>query len=314
MKLVSASASAVYVLVGPTAAGKTELAHCLARRHGAAILSADSMLVYRGLDIGTAKPTQEERAGILYGGIDLADPDENFSTAQYLEAARRFIHEQGARPVIVAGGTGLYVKALLLGLEDVPAGCDVWRAEAETMLSEKGLQALQQVVQAEAPAHYAALADNENPRRLIRAMELARAGAPVPMAHAQIKPQVTGIRYEREALLERIELRVELMFEAGLIEEAVALRAAGKTWSKTALQAIGYAEAFDYLDEKLTKEQAVERIVIRTRQLAKRQGTWFRNQLQVSWAEAVPGVNCTEELADQIEKFWKEHGPSQLAE
>ena len=307
------SPAQAWFLVGPTAAGKTDIAHALALARGARILCADSMTVYRGLDLGTAKPTPAQRAAVPYHGLDLRDPDQPFSVADYLDAARSALAEAASagQPMIVVGGSGLYIRCLLEGLRPgAPADAGI-RAEAGDLLARGGLAALQEQVRARAPAHFAALADRENPRRLIRAWEQAAAGAPVESTWQGPRPILTGLTYPREELHRRIGQRVAAMFAAGLVEEARALRARFPVWSDTAAQAIGYAEALTHLENGVTVQQAMERTAQRTRQLARRQLTWFRHQAEVQWVEAAP----RQSLADQVHavgQAWERHGITPL--
>lgn len=302
-----------WFLVGPTAAGKTDIAHDLARTRGAWILSADSMTVYRGLDLGTAKPTAAQRAEVRYFGLDLRDPDQPFSVADFLEAARiAFAEAESAgRPMIVVGGSGLYVRCLLEGLRPgAPADAGI-RSEADALLARGGLAALQDRVRAQAPAHFAALADVENPRRLIRAWEQATAGQPVEDTWQGPRPRLAGVRYSREELHRRIERRVAALFAAGLVEETRALRARFPVWSDTAAQAIGYAEALTHLENGVTVQQAMDRTAQRTRQLARRQLTWFRHQAEVEWVEASPHMPLAAQV-QAVGQAWERHGITTL--
>lgn len=302
-----------WFLVGPTAAGKTDIAHELARARGARILCADSMTVYRGLDLGTAKPTPAQRAAVPYHGLDLRDPDQPFSVADFLAAARAALGEAAAagQPMIVVGGSGLYLRCLLEGLRPgAPADAGI-RAEADELLAHGGLAALQDRVRERAPAHFAALADRENPRRLIRAWEQAAAGVPVAATWQGPRPVLTGITYPREALHRRIAQRVAAMFAAGLVEETRALRARFPVWSDTAAQAIGYAEALTHLEKGVTVQEAMERTAQRTRQLARRQLTWFRHQAEVEWVEASPQLSLAAQV-QAVGQAWERHGITTL--
>jgi len=327
-----------FVLGGPTATGKSVVAHLLAAELNACILSADAMLVYRGMDIGTAKPTAAERARFGYGGLDLVEPGTDFHVAAWLDHARVFLAQARAagRPVLVVGGTGLYLKCLLTGLTAQPSADPVWRAAAEHM----NLAELQAHLQQVAAARYAALteSDRQNPRRLIRAVELAR-GLPSPESHGQPlaqaleepprrvgEPEVGDagqqpppsvpnaptpcLRLPTPLLWRRIEVRVDAMFNQGLLDEARRLREKCPQFSACAQQAIGYAEAFAVLDGALSARGARERIAIRTRQYAKRQMTWFKHQADVAWVAAEAPVA---EVAASVLQIWRNHGPSALA-
>jgi len=282
-----------YILVGPTASGKSSVAQFLAEQTGAPVVSADSMNIYRGMDIGTAKPSVQERGSVSYHGIDLADPTESFSVGDWLAAVRPAF--QCLEVAVVAGGTGLYVKCLLAGLDNLPVADEELRARAEKMT----LAELQAEAQKVAPEAYEALADKENPRRLVRLLEH---GGEVSKGWKKELPLVVGLHVERDVLHKRIAARVEQMYAAGLIEEARGL--IGLELSATAQKAIGYAEAFAVLRGEMTEAQAKERTIIRTRQLAKRQMTWFRHQLNVEWVE-IQKFQTLEKLALEVSNVWK---------
>ncbi len=302
-----------HVLVGPTAAGKSAVAHRLALEQGLDILSADSMLVYRGMDIGTDKPSAEQQREVRYWGINLADPSEPFSVGDYLQRTAGAVASAGERPLIVAGGTGLYIKCLLEGLADLPSASLAWRALAGEILKYGGVERLQEALRVMSPAHYAALADPLNPRRLIRAYELAGQGLPVPDSwEGRESPVIAGLRLPPEALHQRIERRVERMYEQGLLDEVRALKERFPQLSPTALQAIGYAEALAVLEGSLPVARAMDITRTRTRQLAKRQMTWFRRQARVHWIDVREGMT-EEELAAEVRAAWQQLGPAVLA-
>jgi len=294
-------------LVGPTAVGKTAVAHALAERHGWTLLSADAMLVYRGMDIGTAKPSPEERRRYAYGGLDLLEPGEQASLHGYVVAARRFFAEAAreGREVLVVGGSGLYIKALIQGLDEAPGSDAAWRAEAEAVLAARGLEALQALVRARVPEAYAALEDPANPRRLIRAAERATEREGGTWVQQEARP-VAGLDAPRAFLHARIAARARRMLDDGLVEETRRLLAAGPL-SATAAQAIGYREAAEVLEGRVMLDGAVERIALRTRQLAKRQMTWFRRQARVEWI-ATDETSNAGHLADAAETVWNTYG------
>lgn len=303
-----------FVLVGPTATGKTAVAQRLAEELNAAVLSADAMLVYRGMDIGTAKPTLAERGHIRYGGLDLVEPGEAFDVAIWLGHAQEFLAQARAagQPVIVVGGTGLYVKCLLTGLTAQPDADPVWRAAAAQM----NLAELQAYLQKLDAARFAALteSDQQNPRRLIRAVELAHGipslGKTEPPVFQTLENPLVGLSVPPQVLAQRIQMRVAMMFKRGLLDEARRLREKFPHLSVTAQQAIGYAEAFAVLDNRCAEAEAQERICARTRQLAKRQMTWFKHQANVAWVAADAPVA---EVAAGVRQIWSEHGPTPLA-
>ena len=268
-----------YCLAGATASGKTDVAQRLAEQLGASILSADAMLVYRGMDIGTAKPTLAERGSVPYAGLDCVTPAERFTVAQWLDTQSQLPADA---PVIAAGGTGLYFSALLRGLDPAPPANPALRAELESLT----LDALRQRL-ADCGA---VIADPDNPRRLIRALEILAAGMELPAGWGKReKPVLHALRWPRDILHRRIALRVDRMYDSGLLNETARLLEAFPTWSDTAQQAIGYAEAIDFLRGRCSLDIAKERTVIRTRQLARRQETYLRGQFDIRWIDAHPG-------------------------
>lgn len=301
-----------WFLVGPTAVGKTAVAHRLAERLEATLISADSMLVYKEMDIGTAKPSPAERGSLVYWGLDLTTPDHSFSVGDYLRA----VHGQCATStdrVIVVGGTGLYVDALVRGITSQPAVDSAERARLEALFESGGVAALQHDLEQKAPGRLAELADPKNPRRLIRAIELAGQGivSASMMKRDQVRPRYTGLRMEPGDLAIRIEERVRTMYRQGLLEEASALRRRYPHISETAKQAIGYAEAWAALDGKMTTDEAMSVTALRTRQLAKRQLTWFRHQAEMTWVDAKPGASITDTVAS-VQAQWELHGTTPL--
>lgn len=301
------------ILVGPTASGKSAVAQFLAQQTPPRpIISADSMAIYRGMDIGTAKPTAAERAAVPSFGFDLAPPDQPFSAGNDLAAIRAAIPAITAAQAtpIVVGGTGLYVKALTLGLDPPPSNPEL-RAQAENILQTHGLPALQAATRALNPAEYAKLRDPENPRRVIRAYELLAAGHPLPRPSDRPRPPMAGLLLPSDELHARIARRARQMFAHGLVEEVRRLRQTHPALSPTARHAIGYEEAAAVLDGRLTEETAIRQVTTRTRQYAKRQMTWFRNQADVRWVEVTPRDD-TERLANKVRQIWSALGPTRL--
>lgn len=322
-----------YVLVGCTASGKTSVSNELARRTGAIVLSADSMLVYRGMDIGTAKPSPAESAGVDLRGVDLADPDEPFSTGRWLEEARRvFAEAQSAgRDVIVAGGTGLYVTALLRGL-DAPASDPAIRAELEAQLRKEGPGALLARAEALRPGSTDGI-DRANPRRVVRLLEILLSGAAEGTSARECetpKTPIAGLAHAPTVLHARIESRARTMFREGLLDEVRALRnrfpafrplprgteptpSPEKSVPITAAGGIGYAEAAAVLDGTLSVEEAIAQTALRTRRLAKRQNTWWRNQWPVEWIPGPADEADVPRAADAVWEFWNRHGKTPVA-
>ena len=296
------------VLVGPTASGKSDVAHHLARRLNLGVISADAMMVYRGMNIGTAKPTTEERGDLPYLGLDLTNHDQSFSVYDYLASVEQGMTRYGPDAMwMAAGGTGLYVRALVHGLDDDPGENLEVRRAAETILSEEGFEALKTWCCARQPDLAAHLppGDLANPRRWIRAVErgVSRPGG-APVRHPL--SCVVGLRREKADLETRIRRRVDLMYTSGFLDEVSTLRRANAVFSPTASMAIGYAEAIAVLDGKMTQREAIEQTVIRTRQYAKRQMTWFRNQLPTRWID-VRDTDDIATLADRVIECMEHH-------
>jgi tRNA dimethylallyltransferase len=284
------------VIAGATATGKTGLAIEVAERlvgEGipVEIISADSRQVYRGLDIGTAKATTEERRGIVHHGLDLVDPDQPFSLADFADHARAALAAISARGglAILAGGTGLYLRAVARGIatDALPADAEV-RARLEAELMAVGLDPLVERLQTTAPAR-AARVDLRNPRRVVRALEIAAldGGArPLPEPRGYAGPVAwIGLELDRPTHVAWIGARARAQFDAGLIEEARALRDRFDP-GLAAFSAIGYREAWGVLDGRLDREQAIAEDARRNAAFAKRQRTWFRAEADITWLDA----------------------------
>ncbi len=287
----------VLAVVGPTASGKSALAVGVAERLGGEIVSADSMQVYRGLDIGTAKPAPEETARVPHHLIDVAGPLDDFSVATYQALGRSAvaaINRRGRLPVLV-GGTGLYVRALLYDYDFAAPGRDpAARAELEAAASAQGAAALHRRLQSIDPVAAARIHPNDL-RRITRALEVWKAtGRPISAAWGDLRPVmdalVVGLRLEREDLYRRIDARVEDMARRGLVAEVRRLVADGYTRALVSGQALGYKEIVAYLDGALTLPEALEQVKRATRNYAKRQMTWFRRERDVIWLDG-PGCD-----------------------
>lgn len=295
-----------WILAGATATGKSAVAQRIAELTGGTIISADAMLVYRGMDIGTAKPTLAERGAVPYAGLDLATPAESFSTGRWLEAVKPIAAQGGA---IVAGGTGLYIKALAQGLDETPQVDPDLRARLTACFETGGVPALHaELLRRGTDPH--TLPDPSNPRRLIRALEILETSGALPSRWQSAEPpRVTALRWPRALLHARIETRVQQMYAQGLLEETAHLIEAYPAWSSTASGAIGYAEAVGVLRGALTREAAMEKTIIRTRQLARRQETWFRHQTHPCWVD-LTGKESIETVATRILEQWRKDGPT----
>jgi tRNA dimethylallyltransferase len=278
-------------LAGPTAVGKSEIALLLAEKIGGEIISVDSMQVYRGLDIGTAKPSAAERARVPHHLIDVVDLTESFDAAQFVRLANAAVIEIQARghvPVF-CGGTGLYFKALLEGLGEAPAADDELRAELEAM----PLPGLLAELAEKDPVTYERI-DRQNPRRVVRAVEVIRLTGRKfseqrseweSAVHSAESSVIFGFAREREDLRKRIDARVDAMFARGLVEETKKLLERGLAQNKTALQALGYRQAVEHLRGERSLPDTIELVKSKTRQFAKRQMTWFKRQLHLKWVE-----------------------------
>lgn len=310
-----------YFLVGPTAVGKSSVAQHIAGILDCPVISADSMLVYRGMDVGTAKPSMADREKVSYFGIDIADPDRSFSVWEYIEYIRSVFDQlDGA---IVAGGTGLYVKSLLSGLADLPGSDIELRKKWSEIVQANGISSLQQVLHEKYPDVYDAIADKQNLRRLLRALEIAEGSTEdmLPKNTLQCSQDrsvessgnrtIVGLRMPMGSLYARIAARVNDMYDCGLVKEVEALISKYPAISDTARQAIGYAEVMSFFDGSLDINQAKEKTVLRTRHLAKRQMTWFRHQADVKWIDIQDGMTLSQ-IADQVMMYWMELGPSRL--
>ena len=310
---------AAFFLVGCTASGKTAVAHAIARETGSTVLSADSMLVYRGMDVGTAKPTAAEREGVDLRGVDLANPDEPFSAGRWLESARAAAREaaDAGRDLIVAGGTGLYVSALLRGI-DAPASDAARREELEDLLAREGPAALVARAESLSPGSTATV-DAKNPRRLVRLVEILEGEArPAPArpreATALQSAPLVGLDFPPEELNARIERRARAMFEGGLLDEVRALCARFPGFERsTAGAGIGYAEALAALRGEISADAAVARTAARTRRLAKKQRTWWRHQARVEWVRGPADETDVARAARDVQALWRKHGKVPLA-
>lgn len=281
-----------WFLTGPTASGKTSVGLALAGLLGAEIISLDSMALYRGLDIGTAKPRDDERRQVPHHLIDLIDPDEEFSLAQYVAAAHAAVAEvrsRGRQPLFV-GGTPLYLKALLRGIFTGPPADWPFRRRLEAEARQRGEAWLHAQVSAIDPVAAARLHPRDT-RRLIRALEVhAQTGRPISELQSQFEHarpaeecRVFVLDWPRAELYGRIEARVDAMFSDGLVDEVRQLLASGSGFGRTARQALGYREVLDYLAGEWPLEATVDLVKTRTRQFAKRQLTWFRALGECRW-------------------------------
>jgi tRNA dimethylallyltransferase len=291
---VAAAEPALVAIVGPTGAGKSALALELAQAHGGEIVSCDSLQVYVGLDIGSAKPTPAERAAVPHHLIDVAEPDAEFSAAAYARLARRALEDIAARGrlPILAGGSGLYLRALVSGLFEGPPRDEALRRRLEALAARFGRRRLHRLLRHVDPRAAARIEPNDLVR-CVRALEVYRATRRPISAHQDAPTHpLSGFRLElfgldppRELLRQRVEARTDAMLGAGLVEETRAVLARHPA-GVPALRGIGYRQAVRVLRGELDLEAARRDIVTETMQYAKRQRTWFRRQVQVLWRPA----------------------------
>ncbi len=283
----------IICIAGPTASGKTALAVELAKELGGEVISCDSMQVYRRMDIGTAKPTVEERQGIVHHMLDVAEPEEDFSVSRYCAMADPILQDILARgkTAIIAGGTGLYMDALIRGNDFAPYPATGRREELEERADREGIEVLMDWLR-EIDPDTAARLHLADRKRIIRALEVYLETGETITAHnlktQAIPPKYTplwlGIDFaSRQALYERIDLRVDIMLEMGLIEEIRTLLAQGIPPKCTAMQAIGYKEFVSALEGNGTIADAAAQVRQSSRRYAKRQLTWFRRNAQMHW-------------------------------
>lgn len=274
-------------ILGPTASGKTDLSIYLAKALGSSIISGDAFQIYRHMDIGTAKVTKEEARGVPHYLVDELEPSESYSAADFQEKAKKIIHRENeaGRIPIVCGGTGLYIQGLLEGYSFLPKGKG--RSQWETLLEEKGKEALIQALEAKGEKDIP-----PNPQRMVRKLELLEAGEgmekPKKADSLLFDGPVLGIAMDRAVLYDRINKRVHLMIEAGLLDEVRHLLASGLSESSQALKGIGYKELIPVVKGERTLEEGEALIQKNTRHFAKRQLTWYRRMPYIHWVERGP--------------------------
>ena len=289
----AANAGKLVILTGPTAVGKTALSVALAKKIGGEIISADSMQVYRGMDIGSAKVTAEEMQGIPHFLIDEFDPAEEFHVVRFQEYAKRYIREiqeRGHIPILV-GGTGFYIQSVLYDIDFTENGSDhSYREELETLAKEHGAEYLHTMLASVDPASAEAIHSN-NVKRVIRALEFYRETGERISEHNEAERQKASpyrfayfvLNDARDRIYANIDRRVDRMLEHGLVEEVRRLQAQGCTRDMVSMQGLGYKEILDYLDGRCSYEEAVRVLKRDTRHFAKRQLTWFRRERDVIW-------------------------------
>ncbi len=292
----------VLVLLGPTATGKSHCAIEIAKQYNGEIISGDSMLVYRDMNIGTAKPTEEELAAVPHHLVNILPPDASYSVADFQQQAKKLIQEISARGhlPIVAGGTGLYIKALLEDYQFNSVSEDTaLRRELEEQAEREGALALHARLEQLAPQEAQRIHPN-NVRRVIRALEAALSGEQINQFGADEMPYdaiVIGLTMERSALYERINRRVDIMLKSGLEEEVRSLLERGISADCQSMQSIGYRQMVWYLECSMPYEQAVDKLKQATRNFAKRQMTWYRQMPYIQWITLASEPNYEEALS-----------------
>ena len=281
------------ILTGPTAAGKTSLSIELAKSIGGEIISADSMQVYKKMDIGTAKIRPEEMQGVPHYLIDELDPSEEFNVVAFVEKSKeamKKIYATGHIPIIV-GGTGFYIQALLYDIDfSQHEDKESYRKELEQLAKEKGKEYLYEILNKKDP-EYATITHRNNVKKVIRALEYYKETGKKLSEHNEEQRQKESpynfayfvLYHDREELYDRINRRVDLMMEDGLLFEVESLIKEGYTKNLVSMQGLGYKEFFDYFDGRMTLEDTVDKIKKDTRHFAKRQLTWFRREKEVIW-------------------------------
>lgn len=305
----------IICIAGPTASGKTALAVALAKALNGEVISCDSMQIYKYMDIGTAKPTLDETEGVPHHMLDVAEPWEEFSVSRYCEMADPILQDvlKRGKTAIIAGGTGLYMDALIRGNDFAPCPSTGMREKLEQRAAEAGMEAMLKELRSIDPEAAARLhlADR---KRIIRALEVYYETGETITAH-NLKTQSVPAKYDpmwfalededRADLYSRIDSRVDKMLQAGLLEEIRALLARGIPEKCTAMQAIGYKEFLDALAGRCTVEEAAQQVKQSSRHYAKRQLTWFRRNKAVHWLRRKKGES-TAEIALRARQIIKE--------
>lgn len=284
----------VIVICGPTASGKTALSIELAKKINGEIVSADSMQIYKDMDIGSAKPTKEEMQGIKHYMLDFVSPEERYSVAEYKKQAISAIEEilkKGKMPIVV-GGTGLYVDSLIYGIEYPKIEFnEQYRNEMEKIAETEGLEKLYNEAKKIDPEAIKNISKNDK-KRIIRILEIYKATGKTKTEQEILSRKkeipydykVFAINMDRQILYDRINRRVDIMIEQGLVQEVTEIAKKYKKYP-TAMQALGYKEIKEYIDGDLTLEEAIEKVKQETRRYAKRQLTWFRKNKQTIWID-----------------------------
>lgn len=298
----------IIVIAGPTAVGKTEYAIRAAQEFNGEIVSADSMQIYKFMDIGSAKPTAEEQAAAKHYLVDEIDPREEFSVAEYVKLAKKYIRQildEGKLPII-SGGTGLYVNSLIYDMDFAAAPKDSEERERlRAELAEKGPEHLHSMLREVDPDAAERIHPN-NTKKVIRAIEAARSGNPIPAFEESFKKTsdydylLIGLNRDRAELYDRINRRVDIMLDAGLEEEIKGLMAMGLDSGSISMKGIGYKEMIAYFNGEYGRDEAVELVKRSSRRYAKRQLTWFRRYPDMNWFDLSAGADADAEYSRML--------------
>ncbi len=308
----------IIIIVGPTAVGKTEYAIKAAQDFNGEIVSADSMQLYKFMDIGSAKPTPEEQAAARHYLVDEIDPRDDFSVAEYSRLAKKYINtifDKGKLP-IVSGGTGLYVNSLIYDMDFSSAPRDTEERERlRAFLAENGPEKLHELLRDADPAAAERIHPN-NTKKVIRAIEAARSGNPIPAFEESFRKTkdydylLIGLDRDRQELYDRINLRVDIMLDAGLEDEIKELMNLGLSGDNISMKGIGYKEMIAYLNGEYSRDEAVELVKRNSRRYAKRQLTWFRRYDDIYWFDLTAGaVGEYERMKELISAFLGGNSP-----
>ena len=296
----------VLFILGPTAVGKTAVSVEIAKLFDGEIISCDSVQIFRGLDIGSAKVMEEEKQGIPHHLIDIKEPTETFTSFQFVEEMKKKITEITSRGIlpIVVGGTSLYVKSLILNYNFGGVGVDEeFRDKLNKLLEEKGLESLYERLSSEDKT-LAENIDRHNPQRVIRALEISHFKGEKKTSESEIDALVFALTLDRKTLYERINKRVDIMLKNGLIEEVKSLKDAGVTRDCQSMKAIGYKEVYAYLDGEISYDEMAELIKKHSRNYAKRQLTFLRGMDNVNYIDVENLNDAIKEISKKV-KTWK---------
>ena len=297
----------VLFILGPTAVGKTAVSVEIAKLFNGEIISCDSVEIFKGLDIGSAKVIEEEKQNIPHHLIDIKEPTETFTSFQFVEEMKKKIKEiteRGKLPIVV-GGTSLYVKSLILNYNFGGVGVDEeFRAKLNRLLEEKGLESLYSKLSYE-NKELAEKIDRFNPQRVIRALEISHFQGEKKSAESEIDSLVFALTDDRKNLYERINRRVDIMLKKGLVEEVQDIKNAGVSRECQSMKAIGYKEVYAYLDGEITYEKMVEEIKQHSRNYAKRQFTFLRGMENINYIQVENFNDTIKEISEKVKKWLK---------